>query len=199
MLDGERGTRFMNVELLRITENAEALICKAYGTCTNKVVPVENVQKWVLLGHTSPLEHCVATFHIKGISRACLAQLTRHRLASFSVQSMRYVDMSEQPQVVPNSILEAGLLSEYAKHLGSAQDIYQAMIDKDVPKEDARFVLPLATTTNLLMTANFREWRHVINLRTDKSAQWEIRGLVGQIFWLLYAVAPNVFEDLRNV
>jgi thymidylate synthase (FAD) len=188
----------MKVQLLRITPDAEELIAAAYGTCTNKIVVPENIQKWVKLGHESPLEHAVATFHIKGISRACLAQLTRHRLASFSVESMRYVDMSAQGQVVPDSIVKACLLNTYGKHMGSAQTLYQDMLDNGVPKEDARMVLPLATMTNLIMTANFREWRHIIGLRTSSAAQWEIRELANKALDILIKQASNVFSDLSQ-
>jgi thymidylate synthase (FAD) len=186
----------MNVELLSITPSPEKLIARGYGVCTKKDVPVENIPRWVKLGHETPLEHAVSRFLIQGISRSCLAQLTRHRLASFSVESMRYVDMSAQGMVIPDSIVEAGLLSEYGKHLGSAQELYQAMIDEGVPKEDARMALPLATHTRLMMTANFREWRHVIKLRADKRAQWEIRELATRILELLDEHAPHVFADL---
>ena len=86
----------MRVELIGFTPSAAEVIAKSYGTCTNKHVPVTRIQKWIGMGHESPIEHAIATFSIEGISRSCLAQLTRHRLASFSVESMRYCDIGEK-------------------------------------------------------------------------------------------------------
>lgn len=191
----------MKVNLWRVTDAAEALIAEAYGICTNKNVPVKNIPKWIKMGHESPLEHASATFLIEGISRACLAQLTRHRLASFSVQSMRYVNVGRNEAIFPSSISvdDDSSWHLYKRFLAHAQSVYKQLMDSGVPKEDARMVLPLATTTNLFMTANFREWRHVIKLRTNLRAQWEIRALAGQIFWALYDVAPHVFGDIKDV
>lgn len=188
----------MKIELWRMTPEPENLIAEAYGICTNKNVPVENIPKWIKMGHESPLEHCVATFLIEGISRSCLAQLTRHRLASFSVQSMRYVDMFETGQTVPESIRTTGMLDNYALHMADSQDLYELLLNNGVPKEDARMVLPLATHTTLLMTANFRELRHIIRIRTHSSAQWEIRELANKILDILVEAAPNVFSDLSQ-
>ena len=186
----------MDVKLIRITEEPEEIIAMCYGICTNKAVPVENIPRWIKLGHLTPVESASATFLIEGISRACLAQITRHRLTSFSVKSQRYIDMAAQPQIVPETIAQSGLLSEYAKHLGSAQTLYQALIDKGVPKEDARMALPIATTTELFMTANFRQLRHMIKLRTHPSSQWEIREVFNKILAVMIDAAPNVFSDL---
>ena len=189
----------MKIELWRMTPEPETLVAEAYGICTNKNVPVENIQRWIKMGHESPLEHASASVLIEGISRACLAQLTRHRLASFSVQSMRYVDVGENPDVFPPAIRDnvaAMELTDYFFNL--AENAYKNLIVLGIKKEDARFVLPLATTTSLIMTANFREWRHVIELRTNKKAQWEIRELAEKILAILVEAAPAVFSDLSQ-
>lgn len=186
----------MDVELLRVTERPEELIAQAYGICTGKdTIPYENIQRWIKQGHLSPLEHAVSTFRIEGISRSCLAQLTRHRLASYSVESMRYCYVGENAVVLPNiqdDLNRALVVNSYE----NAFFVYEELVASGVPKESARFVLPLATTTRLIMTANFREWRHIIRLRTHPSAQWEIRGLMEKICYHLKTVAPNVFRDL---
>jgi len=196
----------MKVTPMSITENSEHLISRAYGICTGKqAISVENIQKWIKLGHESPLEHASATFLIEDISRSCLAQLTRHRIASYSVQSMRYCDVGENPSVVPLSLLEESithvepnLLTDYLGVMDYARDVYNHLVEMGIPKEDARFVLPLATTTDLIMTMNFRELRHFFVLRTHKAAQWEIRKLANMILDVMIGEAPNVFSDLRE-
>ena len=104
--------------------------------------------------------------------------------------------MASQPEIVPDSIVKAGLLGEYGKHMGSSQYLYQAMIDGGVPKEDARMVLPISTTTELIMTMNFRAARHFIELRSSRHSQWEVRELANKILDILLEQAPNVFLDL---
>lgn len=188
----------LNVELLAITPNSEQIIAQAYGICTGKeTIQLASIQKWINAGHLSPVEHASATFLISGISRACMSQLTRHRLASFSVRSMRYTDSKLQPFVMPETIASDYYLK--IKTIGlvrKAQELYAKMQEHNIPNEDARFVLPIATTTNLIMSANFREWRHVFELRCSKHAQWEIRELCMKMLEILYDECPNVFCDL---
>ena len=150
-------------------------------------------------GHESILEHASATFLIDGISRACMAQLTRHRLSSFSVRSQRYCDESDADYVVPPALIgcddgDAELL--FWATASHAIDVYRQLVDRGVRKEDARFILPEATATKMMMTCNFREWRHVIRLRCDKAAQWEIRAVAMEVLRQLHKVAPAVFADL---
>lgn len=188
----------MYIELLAVTPDAEGLIAGAYGTCTSKDMPVTNIPKWIKAGHTSPLEHAQATFMVAGISRSCLAQLTRHRIGmSYSVKSMRYVEEEFPDVVVPQSIVDdEPSYRGYAAVCRKAWMIYEQMIARGIKKEDARFVLPIATSTTVQVTGNFRAWRHFIELRTDKRAQWEIRELANEILCVLKNKAPNVFGDL---
>lgn len=196
----------MKVTLMSITNNSQLLIAEAYGICTGKhSIDVENIQKWIKLGHESPLEHASATFMIEGISRSCLAQLTRHRLASYSVESMRYCDVSENKTVVPLSVLEESIhlpepnpMTDFIGVVEYARSVYEYLVKIGVPKEDARFVLPLATSTRLIMTMNFRELRHFFELRTSKAAQWEIRNVANNILDIMIEQAPHVFSDLRE-
>lgn len=194
----------MNVELLAITPNAEQLIarCARISHRSEGQASPENdaklIRKLIQLGHESVLEHASATFLIEGISRSCLAQLTRHRLASFTVESMRYVSVANSPVVTPDTVQPgvgwAGRI--YADAVEYARQAYEKLLDGGVPPEDARFVLPIGTTTRLAMTCNFREWRHIIRLRGSKAAQWEIQRLAGKILSILKDHAPNVFGDL---
>lgn len=191
----------MRVELLAITPNAEELIARAARIShrsEDKASPEadrELIKKLIRLGHESVLEHASATFLIEGISRSCLAQLTRHRLASFTVESMRYCDVTDNGVVVPPTIT-GNAQDKFARITDEAVNAYMELVSMGVPREDARFVLPLGTTTRLIMTANFRELRHIIRLRGKRAAQWEIRQLVAEILRILQAHAPTVFGDL---
>ena len=192
----------MKVELLAITPDAEALIARCARIShrseaqASPEADARLIRKLIELGHESVLEHASATFLIEGISRSCMAQLTRHRLASFTVESMRYVDMSCQGVVVPDSIQSRDV---YMEAVGSAFRAYEELLDMGVPKEDARFVLPIGTQTRLVMTANFRELRHIIRLRGSKAAQWEVRRVAKRLLEIMREEAPNVFGDLEVI
>lgn len=195
----------MQVELLAITPNAEALIARCARIShrseaqTSPEADAKLIRKLIELGHESVLEHASATFLIEGISRACMAQLTRHRLVAFTVESMRYVNVALNGVVVPDSVQPGvGWASEvFAEATEFARQAYEKLLDGGVPPEDARFVLPIGTQTRLVMTANFRELRHIIKLRGSKAAQWEIRGLAKKLLEVLQEEAPNVFGDLE--
>lgn len=193
-----------SVRLLEITSNAEKLIAKAYGICTNKgEIPVKNIKKWMGLGHLTPVEHASATFEIAGISRSCSHQLVRHRLASISQQSQRYVEMSDPKWIIPFSILaNKEAVSVWIKTIEQLKEAYYKMLQLGIKKEDARFLLPNAAETSMIWTANFRELRHVFQLRISPHAQWEIRDLCVRILALVHPISPNVFgdiwEDLRT-
>ncbi|MBC7222193.1 FAD-dependent thymidylate synthase [Candidatus Bipolaricaulota bacterium] len=190
----------MRVELLFITPEAENLIARC-ARISHKSVgkgPEDDrrlIRKLIKLGHESVLEHAHATFEISGISRACANQLTRHRLASFVQESQRYVEVQENELVRPPTFSEEDW--ERAKKLfQEAMDLYRFLLGKGVPKEDARFVLPLGIETRLVLTANFRELRHILRLRLSPAAQWEIREVAKRMWEILYAHAPSCFEDL---
>lgn len=190
--------------MLSITPNAEKLIESAartsyksfnkQGEGTEKVL----IRKLIKLGHLSVLEHAYATFRISGVSRALTHQLVRHRLCSYTQRSQRYVDESGFGYVEPESIKsnpEAHAL--FTDLMNKAKRVYSKLEKLGVRREDARFVLPNATETEIVVTANFREWRHIIELRGDPSAQWEIREMAIEILRILKKYAPTVFEDLE--
>lgn len=194
----------MKVKLIAITQylegdGTEGLIEYAGRKCYNSKPqgnPGAFIQKLLTAGHETPIEHASATFDIEGISRVCSHQLVRHRIASFSQRSMRYVDQMGAANVIPPSIMndnEALLVWKDASREGKIA--YTKMINLGIPKEDARFVLPLATETGLVVTMNFRELRAVFKLRLDKAAQWEIRELAGRMLELVRPYAPSVFAD----
>ncbi len=147
------------------------------------------------LGHLSVIEHASATFRVKGISRACTHQLVRHRLASFTQESQRYVNEEEFDYVIPDEIKNnPDAYSLFEKTMSYLANTYKKLLDQGIRKEDARFVLPNATTSEIVISANFREWLHIIGLRVSREAQWEIRRL-SIFFWReLFKISPTVFH-----
>jgi len=194
----------IEVKLISITENAEEVIELAARTCyssrdriysSNRAIFLKRLKE---MGHLSVFEHASATFDISGISRACSHQLVRHRLASYSQRSQRYVSEEGFDYVIPPSIEgrpEAKKL--FTQEMERLREGYNRLVSLGIPKEDARFILPNACTTHLVMTANFREWLHILSLRLEKRAQWEIRTLMEKILEILKEKAPAVFGDIN--
>ena len=150
--------------------------------------------------HDSVLEHASFTFGIEGVSRTLLAQITRHRLASFSVQSQRYVSYEDGfGYVIPPSITKLGpvAVAEYQVQMQIMHEWYSRWLEQlgKEGAEDARFVLPGACETRMMVTMNARELRHFFGLRMCTRAQWEIRALAKQMHKLCMEVAPALFAD----
>lgn len=193
----------MHVELIRYTPDPEELIAEAYGICTDKLtIPTENIPGLIEKEHLSPIEHPTATFRIEGISRACSHQLVRHRLASFSQRSQRYVTEDDWEPVMPGTVADDGPVPEgrsptasevFSAFMDDTKKIYELLRDYGIPDEDARFVLPNATPTEMMMSCNFREWLYIVQLRGTEYAQWEIREVVARVHKQLAEIAPNVF------
>ena len=220
----------MKVKLLAHTPEPEKLIAAAAKNCYS-AADVDSVldgltpektdgflQMLTELGHDSPVEHASFTFAIEGVSRSLLAQLTRHRIASFSVQSQRYVREHGFEYVIPPEIekipaakqaflrameddqrtyeeLTAALLESHMKEL-TAQGVPEKEVRRRAEKmaiEDARYVLPNACTTRIVMTANARSLKNFFQLRCCNRAQWEIRALAEEMYRLCYAAAPSLF------
>ncbi len=155
------------------------------------------LRKIVGLGHFSVLEHASFTFGIEGISRACSHQLVRHRIASFSQQSQRYVASHEGfERVLPASIAADDSCRElFEDFMAEAGRVYARLLERGIPAEDARFVLPNAAATKLVLTMNARELRHFFRLRCCRRAQWEIRAMAIEMLRLVRRVAPVIFGD----
>ncbi|ORJ55048.1 FAD-dependent thymidylate synthase [Geothermobacter hydrogeniphilus] len=153
------------------------------------------LKKILKLGHFSVLEHASFTFGIEGISRACSHQLVRHRIASFSQQSQRYVSSAENfPAVLPDSIAASPELRKvFETFMSEAGRVYARLLEAGVPAEDARFVLPNAVETKLVMTMNARELHHFFHLRCCRRAQWEIRAMAKEMLRLVRRAAPVIF------
>lgn len=194
----------MKVELLVITPGAEKLIEEAgrtaYLSFAKKGDGSEKRFIRMLLKnrHYSVLEHASATFRITGASRAMTHQLVRHRLCSFTQQSQRYVNEKDFQYVVPESIRkspEAHAL--FTAQMESARKTYAGLQAMGVRNEDARYVLPNAVEAQIIVSANLREWRHIIELRCRPAVQWEIRQVCGEMLKLIKKSVPTAFEDLE--
>ncbi len=173
----------MNVTVLTATDSPMDVIGIAAGMCYGKPEPsAKRVRRCAKAGHMSVFEHASATLQIEGISRACLAQLTRHRIASYSVMGQRYcrVDGNDW-RVVPPSVVGTDSEALFRAQTSDAMWSYQAAIEEGMKPEDARYLLPEATKTSLVMTINARSLQNFLTLRLDSHAQWEIRKLAGAI------------------
>lgn len=162
------------------------------------------LRRAIASGHESVLENAVYTFEIKGVSRVLLAQLSRHRLISLAVQSQRYVDMSDATYIIPESIDKClapatpdgcPLNIEYVNAIRKCEEVYRKLVDAGISPEDARYALPNACTTNIVLTANARELRHIFALRCCARAQAEFRELANQMLKICKEVSPIIFEN----
>jgi thymidylate synthase (FAD) len=195
-----------DVELLAVTPDAEKVIESAGRTCYLSFERMDDgtagdfIRKSILRNHLSILEHACATFRIKGASRAFTHQLVRHRVASFSQQSQRYVKEDEFDFIVPPSIGsndEAHRL--YLECMEKCRETYASLRKLSILKEDARFVLPNALESEIVFSANFRELRHVFELRLEPHAQWEIRRVCVDMLRIMQKEAPAVFSDFEII
>ena len=162
----------------------------------------EFIEKLMDMGHESILEHASFTFGIEGVSRVLLAQLTRHRIASFSVQSQRYVSFEKGfGYIIPDSILSLGeeAVRKYREQMDTIEQWYtewqKQLGTGEHSNEDARFVLPNACETRIMVTMNVRELRHFFSLRMCSRAQWEIRKMAEEMFRLCFRTAPSLFRN----
>ena len=183
----------MKVELIRHTPDPDQLSAEAAAICVGGKPTDQALRAAIESGHLSVLEHQSYTFKIEGISRVCLAQLTRHRMASYSVQSQRYCDVSHE--MVTIGKIECSWWVKAANDLAEqAFELYNDLVDNGEEREDARHVLPEGVQTRLIMTMNARELLHFFELRGCNRAQAEIRTLARKMCVEARAVAPITFE-----
>lgn len=213
----------LKVKLLAHTENPERIIATAAKLCYSSS-DIEHIhegldeektekflQRLIDLGHESPLEHVSFTFGVEGVSRALLAQITRHRIASYSVKSQRYVTEGQFQYIVPPAVAADKKASEiYIKTMENLQRQYdelteilknnhiaEGMPEKAAEKaaiEDARFVLPNACETKIVMTFNARSLINMFHHRCCERAQWEIRAMADEMLRLVKEIAPTLFK-----
>lgn len=153
------------------------------------------VKKLIKRGHFSCLEFADAMFEID-CSLVCSHQLVRHRHMSFCQKSLRFT-VSDNEFIIPPEVENMFQKNEIRQIVGNMQGIYQLLIGKGIKKEDARFFLPVATKTKLVMKGNFRSWIEFLQKRLEKQAQWEIRGIAEEIRDILIEECPVVFENVN--
>jgi thymidylate synthase (FAD) len=191
----------IEVKLLAVTPEAERLIETAGRLCWDTqdktgTVP-DRIQKWLEVGHESMIEHACATFYIRA-SRVLTHELVRHRLASYSQRSQRYVKEREARYIEPPEIKEGdtSVHQQFEEVVKTCWEAYRNLLAKGIKPEIARYVLPNACESQIVCTWNFREVRHIIKLRTSKRALPEMRAVAGEIRKIAKEIAPRVFEDL---
>ena len=197
----------LNVELLAHTPDCEKIVASAAKLCysSSEIKGIMEgldeektksfLDKLMSMGHESPIEHVSFTFGIEGVSRALTHQLCRHRIASYSQKSQRYVKEGQFEYIVPPTIAEnkidKSIYEDFMKH---SQETYDYLISRGIPAEDARFVLPNAASTKIICTMNARTLMNFFHHRCCERAQWEIRELATQMLMLVKEVAPTLFK-----
>jgi len=199
----------MDVRLLYHTPDPERAIATAARLCyapvgaaelleTMSPEAIHRVLKTIMdSGHLSTLEHASYTFAVDGVSRSLTHQLVRHRLASYNQQSQRYVTYAEEPSFIvpPTVAAHPEAAAAFEESMQAAFASYRALLDAGIPAEDARYVLPNAMETKIVVTMNARELLHFFELRCCKRAQWEIRALACEMLALAQDTAPFIFMD----
>lgn len=197
----------LKVELLAYTPAPDIQVARAarlcyYGYDIAKLKEVmtpeksaELVEKLTSMGHASPIEHAVFTFGIEGVSRALTHQLVRHRIASYSQQSQRYVNGKQFGYIIPPAIeANPNLKVAYENFMKECQTMYEALVSNGIEKEDARMVLPNGCDTKIIVTMNARSLMNFFQHRCCNRAQWEIRRLAWKMLRLCKEVAPELFK-----
>lgn len=199
----------LKVKILRYTADPELLCGAAALTSTKSGNPSDifesinlekarqTVKRVTGYGHASVIEHASFTFSIEEVSRAMTHQLVRHRIASYTQQSQRYVTYDTLKQyVIPPSINDNSEAKKiFDKALESVSEAYNKLLQAGVPKEDARYILPNAAKTNIVVTMNARELRHFFNLRCCARSQWELREVAIEMLRQVKKIAPSLFEN----
>ena len=197
----------MDVRLLGVTPHPERLPALA-AKLTHSNVSTDELEQstdkelgtildYVMkLGHTSVIEHTSFTFAISEVSRSLTHQLVRHRIASYAQQSQRYVNLEEPCFITPPKITkDEEMKKAYDQTMRTIWDQYNQLLSLGIPAEDARYVLPNAACTNIIVTMNARSLLNFFELRCCQHAQWEIRMLANKMLKLVKQKAPRMFKD----
>lgn len=199
-------------QLLRIEKAGRICYQSERGPITQESA-ARFIRMLIKRGHESVIEHSCLTVLFRNCSRGFTHELVRHRLASFSQESTRYVDYAKEGEgpdlerfrlkcIAPphrdekeKVVLENGRRLSFEEMVNQVQEFYRALRKAGWSSEDARQILPIAIKADIVVTANFREWRHIFELRTQKAAHWEIRGVMVKLLEELKLIIPPVFED----
>ncbi len=198
----------LQVKLLRHTPEPERTVAMSARLCYSPVGAAQLeekmsdeeaarlVRKLVSMGHFSTLEHVTFTFAIEGVSRVLTHQLVRHRIASYSQQSQRYVKEHDFETIVPPSVAaRPEAKAKFDRLMAEIQDMYNEFTEMGIPAEDARYILPNAAETKIVCTFNVRSLMNFFSLRCCTRAQWEIRALAEKMLEECRRVAPVLFEN----
>jgi thymidylate synthase (FAD) len=192
----------VEVKLLAITPDSENLLERAGRICYASVDKLGTNEKWlqtrITQGHESLIEHASATFYIRA-SRVLTHELVRHRIASYSQRSQRYVKETQADYITPPELSEKTdpeVAQAFHQAMSNAWSTYRQLLDVGVKPEIARYVLPNACTTEIICTWNFREIRHIIEMRTGPAALPEFQSIAGKIKEIMKTQAPRIFADL---
>jgi len=197
----------MNVKLIGFTPNPEKIPAMAAKLTHSKTKPEELdktsdkelkaiLEQVVSLGHTSVIEHTNFTFAISDVSRSLTHQLVRHRIASYAQQSQRYVNLKEPNYVTPPKISKnKDMKKAYDETMNDIWGQYNQLLEMNIPAEDARYVLPNAACTNIIVTINARSLQNFFELRCCQHAQWEIRQLANKMLQEVKKIAPIIFKN----
>lgn len=198
----------MKVKLIAYTKDPEQVVAAAIRQCYSTVgakdlkkkIDEETRKKLIkqvmASGHTSTLEHASFTFAVEGISRITEVQLLRHRIASYSVQSGRYVERKKVKYTVPQRIKDNKIIyKKFLKHLEQSNNLYEEILAAGIPKEDARYCQPQSLQTKVVITMNARALLNFFRLRCCMRAQWEIRAMAQEMLEQVKKVAPMIFEN----
>lgn len=188
----------MTIKIIQFSKEYEKIIYMAGRGCYNLDINTpdkEYITRLIKNNHTSVLEHIYITIQFKNVSRAFMAQITRHRLASFSITSQHYSDYSNMPicDFISNSEL-----NEIKKFFNKSKQIYSDLLTKGFSKEIARYCLTEAASTNIIMSANVREWRLILNQRCASNNVTEMKTIMIQCLKLFYNIMPKCFNDLMD-
>ena len=198
----------MDVTLLYHTPEPERAVATAARLCYAPVggrelmesLTDEKIRKVLTTimssGHFSTLEHASYTFAVEGVSRALTHQLVRHRLASYNQQSQRYVKFKEEPPIVRPASVDTNpeAAQAFDEAINACWQAYDKLVQAGVPAEDARYILPNACETKIVVTMNIRELMHFFSNRCCNRAQWEIRELAWKMLELVRPTAPFIFR-----
>ncbi len=195
----------MKVELLAYTQDADRICASAGNSCYSERSSFEimedidaerTLSRIVGMGHHSVIEHASFTFSVEGVSRALTHQLVRHRVASFSQQSQRYVSIKDPTYVTPHTVeADDEARRVFDETMLTIWDAYSRLESMGIPAEDARYLLPNGCTTNITITMNARELLHFFSLRCCERAQWEIREMAELMLERCKEVSPVIFRD----
>jgi len=198
----------MKVTLLSYTPEPDRVVATAARLCYSpraadelwEELTVEKQKEFLAklwnYGHYSPFEHASFTFALTGVSRALSHQLVRHRIASYAQRSQRYINEADFPVVVPPTVQrDPRAEAEFANVIRQIREGYKRLVALGIPKEDARYLLPNACATQLIMTMNARSLFNFFALRCCRRAQWEIRELAWEIRRQVLMVAPLIFAQ----